>query len=44
MPKRIRILACSFAFALGVGMLLLGATAAQAAPRSQATLTTQRPA
>jgi len=30
MPKRIRILACTFA--LGVGMLLLGATAAQAAP------------
>ena len=30
MPKRIQILACSFA--LGVAMLLLGATAAQAAP------------
>ena len=30
MPKRIRILACTFA--LGVGMLLLGATGAQAAP------------
>ena len=29
MPKRIRILACTFA--LGVGMLLLGATGAQAA-------------
>ena len=34
MPKRIRILACSFA--LGVGMLLLGATAAHATPQSGA--------
>ena len=34
MPERIRILACSFA--LGVGMLLLGATAAHATPQSGA--------
>ena len=34
MPRRIRILACGFA--LGVGMLLLGATAAHAAPQSGA--------
>ena len=34
MPRRIRILACSFA--LGVGMLLLGATAAHATPQSGA--------
>ncbi len=34
MPQRIRILACSFA--LGVGMLLLGATAAHATPQSGA--------
>ena len=34
MPKRIRILACGFA--LGVGMLLLGATAAHATPQSGA--------
>ena len=34
MSTRIRILACSFA--LGVGMLLLGATAAHATPQSAA--------
>ena len=34
MLTRIRILACSFA--LGVGMLLLGATAAHATPQSAA--------
>jgi hypothetical protein len=36
MPERIRILARSFAFALGVGMLLLGATPVHATPRSGA--------
>ena len=36
MPRRIRILACSFACALGVGMLLLGPAGAHATPRSGA--------
>jgi hypothetical protein len=36
MPRRIRILAWSFAGALGVGMLLLGPTAAHATPPSGA--------
>ncbi len=35
MPKSIRILACGFAFALGVGMLLLGSAAAHATPTGQ---------
>ena len=35
MPTSIRVLSCGFAFALGVGMLLLGSAAAHATPTGQ---------